>query len=97
MDEAIGSADRLLEVLAAGAVVHDDEPVDLLAHALQCAEHLARRHPEDPELIVAGLVHDVGSILQPNRPADHAAIGAAAVEALLGTRVARLVAGHAEA
>lgn len=97
MAEAIRDVDRLLEVLAAGAARHDDEPVDLLAHALQCAEHLARRHPDDGELVTAGLVHDVGSVLAPGRPADHAAVGAAAVAGLLGLRVARLVAGHAEA
>ncbi len=86
--------DDLLAVLARGARVDDGEDVDLLAHALQCADLLATRAPDDVELQVAGLVHDVGTILEPDRPATHAATGAHAVEALLGVRVARLVRGH---
>jgi predicted HD phosphohydrolase len=55
---------------------------------------LERSAPDDLELQVAGLVHDVGTILEPGRAASHAATGAAAVRPLLGRRVATLVEGH---
>jgi predicted HD phosphohydrolase len=92
-----GSVDALLDVMA-GSVRHaDEEDVDLLAHALQCAQRLRAVAPDDIELQIAGLVHDVGTALVPDAPDRHARIGADAVRALLGARVARLVAGHAEA
>jgi predicted HD phosphohydrolase len=84
-------------VLEASAAHADEEDVDLLAHALQCAAHLREVAPDDVELQIAGLVHDVGTALVPDAPERHAHIGADAVRALLGARVARLVAGHAEA
>lgn len=93
----IGDVDALLRVLDAGADRDDGEPVTLLAHALQCAERLQATHPGDPELVVAGLVHDVGSVLVPDDPAGHAGRGAAAVRELLGERVARLVRDHDQA
>lgn len=91
------SVDRLLSELARGAYEHDGENVDLLAHGLQCAAILQRQEPDDRELQVAGLVHDVGTILWPGRPKTHARSGAAFVEQLLGARVAWLVAHHDEA
>ena len=75
----------------------DEEDVDLLAHALQCGQRLREVAPDDAELQVSGLVHDLGTALVPNAPDRHARIGADAVRTLLGARVARLVAGHAEA
>jgi predicted HD phosphohydrolase len=93
----IESVDALLAVLEAGAALDDEEDVDLLAHALQCAQWLRNASPDDVELQIAGLVHDVGTVLVPDAPERHAQIGAAAVRPLLGARVARLVAGHAEA
>lgn len=91
------SPEALCAVLEAGAGVADDEDVDLLSHALQCADILARVAPGDIELQVAGLVHDVGTLLAPGHAATHAAVGAAAVSELLGARVARLVAAHDQA
>lgn len=93
----IASVDDLFAVLAASVVHADEEDVDLLAHALQCAIGLRDRVPDDLELHVAGLVHDIGTALVPDAPDLHAHIGADAVRPLLGARVARLVAGHAEA
>ena len=87
----------LLDLLAASAVHADEEDVDLLAHALQCAQRLREVAPDDVELQVAGLVHDIGTALVPDAPDRHARIGADAVRPLLGARVARLVGGHAEA
>jgi predicted HD phosphohydrolase len=91
------TADELLALLGRGVEHDDEERVDLLAHSLQCAALLAERAPEDRELQLAGLVHDVGSILQPHQPATHGSTGAAAVAPLLGRRVAWLVSWHADA
>ena len=93
----ITSVDALFDVLAASVALADEEDVDLLAHSLQCGERLRTAAPDDVELQIAGLVHDIGTALVPDSPDRHARIGADAVRGLLGARVARLVAGHAEA
>jgi predicted HD phosphohydrolase len=93
----IADVDSLLGVLESGAGATDDEDLDLLAHALQCAALLAGVAPDDEELQVAGLVHDVGTVLWPGRPRTHARAGAAAVADLLGERVAWLVGQHDQA
>jgi predicted HD phosphohydrolase len=90
----IDDIDALLETLAGGATLDDGEGLDLLAHSLQCAANLAAASPDDVELQVAGLVHDLGTILEPGRPATHARTGGDAVRDLLGDRVAELVARH---
>jgi predicted HD phosphohydrolase len=89
--------DALLELLARGTEQADEEALDVLDHSLQCAALLADRHPDDRELQLAGLVHDVGTILRPDEPAQHASTGATAVVPLLGRRVAWLVSWHADA
>jgi predicted HD phosphohydrolase len=94
---AIGDVDSLFAVLESGAGANDAEDVDLLAHGLQCAALLGDAAPHDRELQVAGLVHDVGTVLWPDRPRTHARAGAAAVAGLLGERVAWLVGHHDEA
>jgi len=91
------SVDALLDTMRRGASEHDGERIDLLAHMLQCAALLAAAAPDDLELQVAGLVHDVGSVLEPAGPATHAVTGAAAVQRIFGGRVAALVAGHDQA
>jgi predicted HD phosphohydrolase len=93
----LADIDALFEVLESGARRTDAEDVDLLAHSLQCAVILADTAPGDPELQVAGLVHDVGTVLRPDRPRTHARAGAAAVAGLLGERVAWLVGHHDQA
>ncbi|HYV60074.1 MAG TPA: HD domain-containing protein [Acidimicrobiia bacterium] len=93
----IDDVDSLLATLDAGAGATDAEAVDLRAHGLQCAAVLAEVAPDDHELQVAGLVHDVGTVLWPDRPRTHARAGAAAVADLLGERVAWLVGHHDEA
>ena len=93
----IENVDALLDLLADCAAHADEEDVDLLAHSLQCGQRLREVAPDDLELQVSGLVHDVGTALVPNAPDRHARTGADAVRTLLGARVARLVAGHAEA
>jgi predicted HD phosphohydrolase len=93
----VTSADELLALLATGAGIFDEPDVDGLAHALQCAGILRSEHPDDPELAVAGLVHDIADIANPSDHSDHARRGATLVEPLLGARVARLVSAHVDA
>ena len=93
----ITDVDSLLGALESGAGATDAEDVDLLAHGLQCAALVADVAPHDHELQVAGLVHDVGTVLWPDRPRTHARAGAGAVADLLGDRVAWLVGHHDEA
>jgi predicted HD phosphohydrolase len=97
VSEPIDNVDALFTLLEHSAIHADEEEVDLLAHALQCGQRLREQAPDDVELQVSGLVHDIGTALVPDAPDRHARIGADAVRALLGSRVARLVAGHAEA
>lgn len=97
MTQPFHDVESLVEVLAAGAREDDGEEVDALAHHLQCAAVLTARVPDDTELQIAGLVHDIASTVWPGRPATHARAGAALVEPLLGPRVAWLVGHHDEA
>ena len=97
MTRTVTSVDELLALLAEGAGVYDEPDVDGLAHALQCADLLRRESPDDAELAVAGLVHDIADIAYPNDHGDHARRGAALVEPLFGPRVARLVGAHVDA
>jgi predicted HD phosphohydrolase len=90
------TVEALVDQLASGEGVSDGEAVDLLDHMLQCAALLKERAPDDPELQVAGLVHDLGWQLT-HDPATHATVGANAVARLLGDRIAALVAGHDQA
>jgi predicted HD phosphohydrolase len=96
------SVDDVLERLAASDGVFDSlgelgDPIDILAHSLQCAHELERIAPDDAELQVAGLVHDVGHVLDGFHTVDHGEVGGAWVEPLLGTRVARLTVLHVPA
>jgi predicted HD phosphohydrolase len=89
-----GSVSDLVALLAQGAGVRDEPELDGLAHALQCGAILRAEHPDDPELAVAGLVHDIADIAYPDDHTDHDRRGATLVEPLLGARVARLVGAH---
>ena len=91
------SVDELFSCLASADREFDGETVDLLAHGLQCATLLADAVPGDLELQIAGLLHDLGTIVAPGLPSRHARIGADAVRPLLGDRVAALVGGHDQA
>ena len=90
------TVDELFAVLAAD-VIDDGEHISHLDHHLQCAAVLRADAPADIELQVAGLVHDVASVLTPRPAGDHALVGAELVRPLLGDRVADLVSGHVEA
>ena len=74
--------------------MRDEPELDGLAHALQCAAILHAEVPDDPELVVAGLVHDIADVVYPDDHTDHDRRGAELVESLLGARVARLVGAH---
>ncbi|MGN6722546.1 MAG: HD domain-containing protein [Marmoricola sp.] len=96
---AIATVDDLMDLLADCHDVWDTpdrsgDPVDILDHGLQVAALLADSYPDDLELQVAGLVHDIGHYLVPADEAGHADHAADAVMALLGSRVAGLVRAH---
>jgi predicted HD phosphohydrolase len=87
---------ELVELLVAMADSRGElEGLSELDHGLQCAEVLARAYPDDAELQVAGLVHDVGHRFATD--AEHGRAGATLVRPLLGERVAALVEAHVTA
>ena len=68
---------------------------DVKEHGLQCAYELQQRVPDDLELQVAGLVHDVAHRI--TTEAMHGVVGAEIVRPLFGDRVASLVKLHVDA
>jgi predicted HD phosphohydrolase len=89
VDELLDQLAHLVE--AAG----ETEGLTELDHGLQCAFELSQMVPDDTELQVAGLVHDIG---HQSAPDDlHGKVGGEMVRAALGDRVAALVAGHVPA
>jgi predicted HD phosphohydrolase len=95
------SLDDVVHVLSSGA--HDFDAggeragFSLLDHGLQCAHLLRCLHPDDVELQVAGLVHDIGQTLTGNDEAAHGEAAARFVRPVLGSRVAALVRLHVPA
>jgi predicted HD phosphohydrolase len=95
------SLDHLVNVLQT-ATAHDLTVApglhhDLLDHSLQTAEVLRRSHPDDQELQLAGLVHDIGHMMPPYRDEFHAQVAANFVRPILGDRIADLVRLHVPA
>jgi predicted HD phosphohydrolase len=88
---------ELVDLLAALASAPSEETPGLseLDHGLQCAFELATLRPSDPELQLAGLVHDIGHRFGPDE--THGVLGAERVRGLLGDRVAGLVEAHVPA
>lgn len=99
----LADVDALFGALRASADADDEGGLPILEHCLQCAGRLRASHPDDLELQVAGLVHDLGWLeLDDGRwtlrlDATHDAVGRALVARLLGERVASLVGGHVAA
>lgn len=95
------SVDDILAVLATGTSFDlTDTPGprhDLLDHSLQTAAVLRTTCPDDIEMQIAGLVHDIGHVLPPYRDEVHADVAAAFVEPVLGERIADLVRLHVPA
>jgi predicted HD phosphohydrolase len=94
------AADRPVEVADTEGVETQsagEMPFTHLDHALQTAAVLRQDFPDDVELAVAGLVHDIGHLLPGVGDAEHAEAGADAVRAALGERVAGPVGLHVEA
>jgi predicted HD phosphohydrolase len=91
----------LMEALSrAGSTEEPNEEIvglTILHHGLQCAALLAASDPDDIELQVAGLFHDIGHVLVPEAEDVHGAVGATAVRPVLGERVAVLIEGHVAA
>ncbi len=91
-------ADRPVEVAQMDGIVPSCEmSFTHLGHALQTAAVLRQDFPDDIELAVAGLVHDIGHLLPGVGDAEHAEAGAEAVREALGDRVAGPVGLHVEA
>jgi predicted HD phosphohydrolase len=95
------SLDDVIHVLESGARDFDAggerAGFSLLDHGLQCAHLLRCRRPDDVELQIAGLVHDIGQTLTGNDEAAHGEAAARFVRPVLGSRVAALVRLHVPA
>jgi predicted HD phosphohydrolase len=91
--------DEIVDLLATGAQqpLCFGSAVSQLNHVLQVAALLRHEYPEDDELAVAGLVHDLGHLLPGVGDDLHAGAAANAVRATLGERVAELVELHVDA
>ena len=82
---------------------YDGEPVDQLEHALQCADLARRENPDDPEFVVACLLHDiarapaVAGIPYDGPREHHGEAGARWLEPRVGARVAWLAEQHVPA
>ena len=81
---------------------YDAEPVDQLAHALQCA-HLARTSGGERDLVVAALLHDiarapaVAGVPYDGEREHHGETAARWLEPRVGARIAWLAAQHVPA
>jgi predicted HD phosphohydrolase len=93
--------DEIVDLLEVGAsdldVGGENGGFSLLDHGLQCARLARVRHPDDLELQVAALVHDIGQTLTDYDETTHGVVAAQFVEPVLGTRVAALVELHVPA
>jgi predicted HD phosphohydrolase len=95
------SLDEVIEVLQASAsydlTIDPSAHHDLLDHGLQTAAVILAAHPEDAELQVAGLLHDIGHVLPPFDDVVHGEVAAVFLRPVLGNRVADLARLHVPA
>jgi predicted HD phosphohydrolase len=93
----------LFGALEASRDADDEGGLSILEHSLQCAAVLRASRPDDVELHVAGLVHDLGWLGRVpggwslRLDAAHDVYGRSLLGGLLGARVAGLVGGHVAA
>jgi predicted HD phosphohydrolase len=103
VSDAFVSVDALFDALRASAHADDEGGLPILDHCLQCAARLRSSHPNDVELQISGLVHDLGWLESSGGrwtlrlDATHDVTGRDLVAPLLGPRVAALVGGHVAA
>jgi predicted HD phosphohydrolase len=93
----LGDLGNTVDPDAVGEASAAEMPFTHLDHALQTAAVLRQQAPDDQELAVAGLVHDIGHLLPGVGDPEHAEAGGAAVREALGERVAGLVGLHVAA
>jgi predicted HD phosphohydrolase len=96
-DLSVDELVHLLATLGRTRQLSPAVPVSQLDHALQTAALLEHARPDDVELAVAGLVHDIGHLLPGGTDEAHAGDGAGVVRSSLGERVAGIVGLHVEA
>lgn len=96
---AAQSVREVVDLLAEGTEPDPGEDPGLtsLSHGLQCAARLKETRPDDVELQVAGLLHDLGHRFAPGHPELHGVLGANFLRGLFGERVADLVELHVDA
>jgi predicted HD phosphohydrolase len=94
----------LSDVLAlldqAGSTEEPNEEIvglTILNHGLQCGDRLRHSYPDDAELQVAGLLHDVGHVLAPGDESHHGTVAAEFIRPLFGDRVATIIEDHVPA
>jgi predicted HD phosphohydrolase len=96
VDEIVAACESMV------GLPYDGEPVDQLEHALQCAA-LAREGNDDPEFVVACLLHDiarapaVAGVAYDGPGEHHGLTGARWLEPRAGARVAWLAEQHVPA
>jgi predicted HD phosphohydrolase len=88
------SADEAWAALVEQQGMSDGDLVDLWEHQVQTAEELLKAGA-DEELVVAGLLHDLGDGRVSD--AEHSAWASRMLRPLLGERVAYVIAAHADA
>ena len=88
------SADEAWAALVEQQGISDGDLIDLWNHQLQTADALMDAGADD-ELVVAGLLHDLGDGRVAE--AEHGPWAARLVRPLLGERVAWVIAAHADA
>ncbi|WP_019938703.1 phosphonate degradation HD-domain oxygenase [Bordetella sp. FB-8] len=82
-----------------GTAFYGSEDVTQTQHALQCA-HLAEQAGEEPALIAAALLHDLGHLLQASSQTQdmrHQEVGASALATLMGPEVTEPIRLHVAA
>ena len=89
------TVDDLVDLLRRLAARESEPGLSELDHGLQCAWELAGLRPDDLELQVAGLCHDLGHPLGPDD--EHGRLGGELLRPLMGERVAVLVTLHVTA